>query len=110
MTDERAMEILDPDHLEYYESIEPIIEACRIGMEAIRKVKELRDENAALRERLEGSVTLPRVECVVTREWINRETIGDIMFEWCVLYKKDGYLTAEPCLSKEAALARLAEL
>lgn len=53
MTDERAMEILDPDHLEHYESIEPIIEACRIGMEAIRKVKELRDENAALRERLE---------------------------------------------------------
>lgn len=52
MTDERAIEILDPEHHEHYESIEPVNEACRIGMGAIRKVKELRSENAALRERL----------------------------------------------------------
>lgn len=59
MTDKRAMEILDPDHLEHYESIEPIIEACRIGMEAIRKVKELRDENDSLKKRLENATDLP---------------------------------------------------
>ena len=66
MTDERAMEILDPDHLEYYESIEPIIEACRIGMEAIRKVKELRDENAALRERLDITKMALEYACLET--------------------------------------------
>lgn len=53
MTDERAIEILDPEHREHYESIEPVNEACRIGMEAIRKVKELKAENAALKERLD---------------------------------------------------------
>lgn len=70
----------------------------------------LEKENAALRERLEKSVELPRVECIMTREWLSRELIGSIMFEWCALYKKGGYLMAEPCLSKEAAEIRLAEL
>lgn len=73
-------------------------------------VRALKAENAALRERLEKSVELPRVECIMTREWLSRELIGSIMFEWCALYKKGGYLMAEPCLSKEAAEIRLAEL
>lgn len=72
MTDERAMEILDPDHREHYESIEPINEACRIGIAAIKRTKELEAENAELRARLENAV--------------------------------------EPCLSKEAAEARLKEI
>lgn len=37
MTNERAAEILDPNHREHYESIEPVNEACRMGMEAIKK-------------------------------------------------------------------------
>ena len=63
-----------------------------------------------LRERLEKAVELPRVECIMTREWLSRELIGAIMFEWCVLYKKGSYLMAEPCLSKGDAEIRLAEL
>lgn len=35
MTKERAAEILDPNHREHYESIEPVNEACRMGREAI---------------------------------------------------------------------------
>lgn len=35
MTIERAMEILDPEHREHYESIEPVNEACRMGREAL---------------------------------------------------------------------------
>ena len=72
--------------------------------------EQLKAENAALRERLEKAVELPRVECIMTREWLSRELIGAIMFEWCVLYKKGSYLMAEPCLSKGAAEIRLAEL
>ena len=34
---ERAIEILDPEHREHYESIEPVNEACRMGMEALEK-------------------------------------------------------------------------
>ena len=34
---ERAIEILDPEHREHYESIEPVMEACRMGMEALEK-------------------------------------------------------------------------
>ncbi len=34
---ERAIEILDPEHRERYDSIEPVNEACRMGMEALKK-------------------------------------------------------------------------
>lgn len=37
MTIERAIEILDPKHRENYESIEPVNDACRMGMEALEK-------------------------------------------------------------------------
>lgn len=62
MTDERAIEILDPEHREHYESIEPVEEACRIGIKAIKRVKELEAENAALKKRLGKAVELPRLE------------------------------------------------
>lgn len=39
MTIERAIEILDPNHREHYESIEPVNEACRMGMEALKRRK-----------------------------------------------------------------------
>ena len=35
------MEILDPEHREHYESMEPVNEACRMGMEALRCVQVL---------------------------------------------------------------------
>ncbi len=35
MTNERAIEILNPEHREHYPSIEPVNEACRMGMEAL---------------------------------------------------------------------------
>ncbi len=34
---ERAIEILNPTHREHYESLEPVNEACRMGMEALKK-------------------------------------------------------------------------
>lgn len=34
---ERAIEILNPDHREHYESIKPVNEACKMGMEALKK-------------------------------------------------------------------------
>lgn len=37
MTLERAAEILDTEHREHYESIEPVNEACEIGRKAIFK-------------------------------------------------------------------------
>ena len=33
----RAREILDPEHREAYESLEPVNEACRMGVEALRR-------------------------------------------------------------------------
>lgn len=56
MTNERAIEILDPEHREQYDSIETVNEACRIGMNAIKRVQDLEAENAALRERLDKAV------------------------------------------------------
>ena len=37
MENERAIEILDPEHREAYESLEPVNEACRMGVEALRR-------------------------------------------------------------------------
>lgn len=37
MTIERAIEILDPEHREHYESIDIVKEACRMGMEALKE-------------------------------------------------------------------------
>jgi hypothetical protein len=36
MTIDRACEILDPEHREHYESIEPVNEACRMAIKALR--------------------------------------------------------------------------
>ena len=84
------------------------IEAENAELKAILSKMETVEKE--LRERLEKAVELPRVECIMTREWLSRELIGAIMFEWCVLYKKGSYLMAEPCLSKGDAEIRLAEL
>lgn len=35
---ERAREILDPEHLEEYESLEPVNEACQMGRAALEKM------------------------------------------------------------------------
>ena len=37
MTFDRAIEILDPEHREHYEFIDPVNDACRMGMEALKK-------------------------------------------------------------------------
>lgn len=37
MTLERAMEILNPEHREHYDSLETVNEACRMGMQALEK-------------------------------------------------------------------------
>lgn len=37
MTFDRVIEILDPEHRENYESIEPVEEACRMGMKALKR-------------------------------------------------------------------------
>lgn len=39
MTIDRAIEILDPEHREIYDSINPVNEACRMGMEALEKMR-----------------------------------------------------------------------
>lgn len=83
---------------------------ARVRENAEAEIARLTAEVAELRARLEKAIEPPCVECIKTREWLNREIIGDIMFEWCALYKKGGYIVAEPCLSKEAAEARVKEL
>lgn len=37
MTIDRAIEILDPNHRECYGNIEEVNEACRMGMEALKR-------------------------------------------------------------------------
>lgn len=39
MTVERAIEILNPERREHYDSIEALNEACRMGMEALKRTR-----------------------------------------------------------------------
>ena len=91
MTDERAMEILDPDHREHYESIEPINEACRIGIAAIKRAKQLEAETPELRARLEKAVELPvkvgdTIYCIrncgTGRYRVEEHTVIEVVFEY----------------------------
>lgn len=40
MTLDHAFKILDPEHREHYESIDPVNEACRIGMNALKQIRD----------------------------------------------------------------------
>lgn len=37
MTIDRAIEILDPEHREHYDGMDEVNEACRMGMEALKR-------------------------------------------------------------------------
>lgn len=48
ITVDRAIQILDPKHRERYESLEEVNEACRMGMKALRRLRD-RDFVAVVR-------------------------------------------------------------
>lgn len=54
MTIERAIEILNPEHREHYDSIEPINEACLMGMKALELMRDREPRVIALDEVLGG--------------------------------------------------------
>ncbi|MCD8087260.1 MAG: DUF551 domain-containing protein [Oscillospiraceae bacterium] len=75
MTIDRAIEILDPEHREWYDSIETVNEACRMGMEAL---KTLNDMWISCKDRLPESPGNYLVAMkdgdryhVTTRKWAN---------------------------------------
>ncbi len=39
MTIDRAIEILDPTHREHYDGLDEVNEACRMGMEALKRMR-----------------------------------------------------------------------
>ena len=39
MTIDRAIEILDPEHREHYDGMDEVNEACRMGMEALERMR-----------------------------------------------------------------------
>lgn len=109
MTIERAIEILDPEHREHYDSIEPVNEACRMGMNALKELAELK-------EKLESG-RLVELPCKVGDTVY--QTDGEIIYEITInriIYDTENIAFDETAigkmifLSKEAAEARLKEL
>lgn len=109
MTIERAIEILDPEHREHYDSIEPVNEACRMGMNALKELSELK-------EKLESG-RLVELPCKVGDTVY--QTDGEIIYEITInriIYDTENIAFDETAigkmifLSKEAAEARLKEL
>ena len=54
MTPERAIEILNPEHREHYDSIETVNEACRMGMVAINFLKNNKNNDIVLLSNMLG--------------------------------------------------------
>ena len=81
---------------------EQIADILKFGDEpeqyAAQYIKELQAENAALRERLEKSVELPRIIHPNKNEWFIQYQLKSGIIDYSIRY------------SKEAAEARLAEL
>ena len=109
MTIERAIEILDPEHREHYDSIEPVNEACIMGMNALKELAELK-------EKLESG-RLVELPCKVGDTVY--QTDGEIIYEITInriIYDTENIAFDETAigkmifLSKEAAEARLKEL
>ena len=50
MTIERAIEILDPEHREHFDSIETVNEACLLGIDALKKVEQAQADNEKMRK------------------------------------------------------------
>ena len=62
MTIERAIEILDPEHRENYDSLETVNEACRMGMAAMEKQRPKKPIVDA-REEYAANFTCPKCGC-----------------------------------------------
>lgn len=77
MTIERAIEILNPEHREHYESIEPVNEACRMGIEALKENEKLRKEMKEIKNKI-ATMLAKYFDCPC-----NFSPIDDEMFEYC---------------------------
>lgn len=77
MTIERAIEILDPEHREHYESIEPVNVACRMGIAALKENVKLHKEIKEIKNKI-ATMLAKYFDCPC-----NFSPIDDEMFEYC---------------------------
>lgn len=77
MTIERAIEILDPEHREKYESIEPVNEACRMGIDALKENVKLHKEIKEIKNKI-ATMLAKQFGCPC-----NFSPIDNEMFEYC---------------------------
>lgn len=72
MTIDRAIEILDPEHREHYDGIDEVIEACRMGMEALERTRWI-----PVAERLPeiGQKCLIANRGIVVRGWLRPDGV-----------------------------------
>lgn len=77
MTIERAIEILDPEHREHYDSIEPVNEACRMGIDALKENVKLHKEMKEIKNKI-ATMLAKYFDCPC-----NFSPIDDEMFEYC---------------------------
>ena len=80
MTIERAIEILNPEHREKYESIEPVNEACRMGMKALKENEKLRKEMQQIKNKI-ASMLAKYFDCPC-----NFSPLDEEMIEYCQYY------------------------
>lgn len=81
MTPERAIEILDPNHKEKYDSLETVNEACRIGMNAIRKIQNIKK---ALEDKIKSYEDIIEK---LKEIHANQELITNVISEYHAIYE-----------------------
>ena len=88
----RAIEILDPDHRERYDSLEPVIEACQMGMEALQELDAYKKAVSMMARYI--------VEVGLVDVHLCDEIPDDVHQKHQPL--NDGNYTNEPCIECEA--------
>lgn len=77
----RAIEILDPEHREHYESLEPVNEACRMGMEALKKQVPMKICPQML-GKVHGKVIYDTAKCPVCHREFMEDLYGEGPDTW----------------------------
>lgn len=98
MTIDRAIEILDPEHREHYDGMDEVNEACRMGMEALKRTRWI-----------PCSERLPEDLVLVNVVWVNRdpptyyEKIKDVPISGTACrYKGNWYWDSPACIDQLA--------
>lgn len=86
---DRAIQILDPEHREHFESLDAVKEACRMGMEALKALRWIPVEEAYPDPRIAVLVSyssgIISIDAMSGDEWMSEDAYDGRITHWMPL-------------------------